>query len=165
MLAEISAGFSSLKAAFDITKGLNSANTQASINDVKIPLQEHIIEAQQALSAAGDAQTAAAGRITQLEQEIVRLEDWSAEKERYQLKNIWRGSVAYVLKPGMENGEPPHWLCANCFSRSQRSFLYFKGQDRRPTGALGDESTYACDVCKSSMKVEFRQKPMPEAAQ
>ena len=56
MLAEISMGLSSLKAASDILKGLNAANTQAAINDVKLVLQPHIIDAQQALAAANEAQ-------------------------------------------------------------------------------------------------------------
>jgi len=159
MLAEISAGLSSLKAATDIVKGLNAAATQAAVNDVKLTLQDHIFEAREALSAAQDAQAASLQRIRDLEQEIVRLKDWEREKQRYSLKAVAIGAFAYTPKPGMENGEPPHWLCANCFNQRQKSFLQFKGQDRTASGGRGETSTYACDACKASFKVSYRTKP------
>ena len=159
MLAEFSPGVGSLKAAFDITKGLNAANTQAGINEVKIALQEHILNAQQALAAANEQQSAVAERIRNLEQEIMRLKDWSAEKERYHLQDIYRGAMAYVPKPGMENGEPPHWLCANCFNQGRKSFLQFKGQDKRPGGGNGHQSTYGCDACRRTVKVFYTVNP------
>lgn len=159
MLAEISAGFSSLKAASDIIKGLNAANTQAAINEVKISLQERIFEAHAALSAAQTAQATTLQRISELEQEIMQLKDWEREKQRYQLNAIDRGAFAYVPKPGMDSSEPPHWLCANCFNRGQKSFLQFKGQDAMPGGGRGDHSTYACDACKSSVKVFYTRNP------
>lgn len=159
MLAEITAGLSSLKAATDIIKGLNAANTQASINEIKIGLQERVFEAREALAAAQDAQATALHRISELEQEIVQLKDWESEKQRYQLYAIGGRAFAYVPKPGMENGEPSHWLCTNCFSRGQKSFLQFKGQDRNPSGARGETSTYSCDACRSSIKVPYSKSP------
>ncbi|MEZ0170772.1 hypothetical protein [Microvirga sp. TS319] len=160
MLAEITAGLSSLKAATDIVKGLNAANTLAAINEVKLDLQERIFEAREALAAAQDAQTVALQRIRDLEQEVMQLKDWESEKQRYELKPIDRGSFAYMLKPGMESGEPPHWLCANCFSRRQKSFLQFKGQDTTPRGGRGEYSTYACDNCKGTVKVFYSRSPL-----
>lgn len=159
MLAEISAGLSSLKAAKDIVQGLNAANTQAAINGVKIDLQGLILEAQQGLFAAQQAQSADAMRIAQLEQQIVQLKDWSAERERYHLVDVDRGAFAYMPKPGMENGEPAHWLCANCFNQARKSFLLFKGQDTQKNGGRSSESTYGCDACKGSLKVFYRTKP------
>lgn len=123
MLAEISAGLSSLKAAYDITKGLNAANSQATINEVKIPLQQHILDAQIALAAANEAQTASSQREGELKQEIVRLKDWSAEKQRYELKRFQPGVLAYALKPSMAEGEPPHYLCKHCYDRNEKSSL------------------------------------------
>jgi hypothetical protein len=159
MLAEISAGLSSLKAATDILKGLNAASTQAAINEVKIGLQEKIFDAREALSAAQEAQAACLKKVRELEAQIVQLKDWEGEKQRYHLQAIDSGVVAYMPKPGMENGEPPHWLCANCFSRGQKSYLQFKGQDRTPTGSRGDHSTYGCDTCKAAVKVVYTRKP------
>lgn len=161
MLAEISAGLGSLKAAFDITKGLNAANTQASINEVKIELQQLILDAQQALSAANDAQSASANRIAQLENQIAAFEDWKAEKQRYQLKAIDRGAFAYVHKPGMEQDEPAMWLCQACFEKRHRSPLQYIAQDRG-SGAASGRGTHArwgCNLCKTEVVVDYRRKP------
>lgn len=159
MIAEIGAGITSLKAALDITKGLSAVNTQVSINDVRISLQEHILNAQLALAAANEAQATAAQRVRELEQEIVRLKESSTEKGRYQLHDLGRGAVAYMLKPGMDNGEAAHWLCANCFNQGRKAFLQFKGQDKRPGGGNAETSNYGCDTCKSSLKVLYTVTP------
>src|SRR4051794_7437181 len=114
MLAEISMGLSSLKAATDILKGLNSANTQAAINDVKLALQEKIFDAREALAAAQEAQAATLQKVSALEAEIARLKAWNTEKEDYELKTIGSaGSVALMLKPDKRGSKPPHALCAN----------------------------------------------------
>ncbi len=159
MLGEIAAGLSSLKAASDIIKGLNAAGTQAAINDVKLGLQNHIFEAREALAAAQEAQSTALSRIRDLEQEIVHLKDWEGEKQRYQLADVDRGAFAYIPKPGMENGEPPHWLCTNCFNRNQKSFLQYKGQDVTRNGVRDVTATYGCDACKATIKVSYTRKP------
>lgn len=123
MLGEIAAGLSSLKAASDIIKGLNAANTQAAINDVKISLQERIFEARDALSAAQDAQSVSLQRIRDLEKEVATLKAWDADKERYKLTELRPGVVCCALKEGMEKGEPSHRLCASCYNGGHKSFL------------------------------------------
>lgn len=158
-ITEIGGAIGGLKAALDIAKGLNATADAVAINDAKIALQTAIIEAQTSLLAAQEAQTANLRRIEQLEQEIVRLKDWSGERERYHLIDADRGAFVYMPKPNMENGEPAHWLCANCFNQGRKSFLLFKGQDASRGGGRGAESTYGCDGCKSSLKVFYRTKP------
>ena len=145
MLAEISAGFGSLKAAFDIAKGLNATSSQVAINDAKITLQAHILDAQQALAAANDEQSAAAKRIDDLEQEIMRLKDWTTEKERYELKRYHPGSLAYALKEEMKRGETPHKLCPNCYGRNEKSFL-------QPTGeSIRRYTVHRCFSCRAEL--------------
>lgn len=158
-LTEVAAGLSGLKTAMDVVKGLNATAGSVAINDAKIELQSAIIEAQSGLLAAQEAQAANLRRIDQLEQEIVQLKDWSAERERYEPVDIYRGSIAYMPKEGVEEGQPPHWLCANCFEQRRKSFLQFKGQDRTPTGGRGLECVYACNACMGTVKVDYRTKP------
>jgi hypothetical protein len=159
MLAEIGAGLGSLKAMKDIVQTLNSVRNEVAVNSVKIELQAHILDVQQALLAAQEAGAATARRIAELEQEIVGFKDWRGEAERYQLQDVGRGATVYALKLGMENGEPPHWLCANCFNQRRKSLLQFKGQDKRPGGGNAETSNYACDACRSSFKVHYTIKP------
>jgi hypothetical protein len=123
MIAEISAGLSGLKAAKDIVQALSGIQNAASVNDAKLTLQGHILDAQQALFAAQEAQSAGARRIAELEQEIVRLKDWETEKQRYQMKRFLPGSVAYCLKPEMAAGEPPHRICPSCYHEGKKGFF------------------------------------------
>jgi hypothetical protein len=157
MLAEIASGLSSLKAAKDIIQGLNAAKTEAAINGVKIDLQGLILDAQQGLFAAQEVQTASTRKVAELEQEIVRLKDWSAEKERYHLVDVWQGSVAYMPKPGMENGEPAHWLCSNCFNQGRKSFLSVQGH-------MGPNTIWKCNGCAGTMMINSREMPHYPAA-
>ena len=158
MIAEISAGLSSLKAAGDILKGVNATISEAKIGSVQVALQSKILEALQSLFEAQQAQSAAIDRIRELEQEIMRLKSWESEKQRYQLEQIGTGAFAYVQKPGVENPEAPHWLCANCYARRQKSFLQFQTQ-MNPNGSRSDKSTYGCHACKGTIKVSYTRKP------
>jgi hypothetical protein len=63
--------------------------------------------------------------IRELEQKIMALENWEREKERYSLTDITPGIPARILKPGMENGESTHPLCATCFENRKKSFLQY----------------------------------------
>lgn len=159
MISDISAGLSSLKAAKDILQALNGIQSANAVNEVKFNLQSHLLDAQQGLFAAQETQAALTARIRELEQQIMQMKDWEAEKSRYQLRDVGRGAMAYVPKIGMENGEPPHWLCVKCFSHGQKSFMQFKGQERRPGGGNGENSTYGCDACKATLTVSYRQNP------
>ncbi len=158
MIAEIAAGFSSLKAALELAKTLDTVANKAAINDVRIELQGHILAAQEALAAAREADTTSAQRIRQLEQEIVRLKDWEGEKQRYQLNGIDPGAVAYVLKPGMEHGEPAHWLCPDCFNHGQRSFLQRTDTSSRTPGG-GIHTSWRCNGCGHVASVFFQYSP------
>ena len=159
MGTEIGGAISGLKGALALVKGVKAVSEGLAVQDVQIELGQRIIEAQAALNAAMAAQTEAAERICELEQEIVHLKDWSAERERYHLVNADRGAFVYMPKPGMENGEPAHWLCTNCFNQGRKSFMLFKGQDVSRAGSRGNESTYGCDSCGSNLKVFYRAKP------
>lgn len=140
MLAEISAGLSGLNAAKQIIQGLDAIRTEAALNEVKINLQGFILEAHQGLFAAQQAQAADAARIGELEQEIVRLKDWTAEQEQYELADVQYGALAYRPKEGMKEGEPPHWLCPTCFGVRKKSYL-------QPEHHIGATESLHCLPC------------------
>jgi hypothetical protein len=152
MIAEIQAGYAGTKAALDIAKGIFALKTEVERNQAVIDIQRNVIEAQNALSAAEREYSASLKRIDALEQEIVRLKDWSGEMERYEARDVYRGAIAYVMKVGMENGQEPHYLCANCFINSRKSFLQLKG-------IHGNEAKYGCDACQGSIAIHFRAHP------
>ena len=157
-ITEITAGLGSLKAAKDIVQGLNAAATEVTVNDVKIQLQGFILEAQQGLFAAQQNEAALAARINELEQETMRLKDWSAEREKYELKPIDTGSFAYMPKTGMDDSQPPHWLCTECFENGHKSILQFQKQYNN-AGSGGAKSDYKCNKCKATLAVFYRRHP------
>lgn len=141
MAAEILAGLSSLKTAFDIAKGLKDINDAAIRNGAVIELQEKIL-------AAREQQSALLDRIGALEAEVASLKAWDTEKQRYELKNIGNGAVAYMLKATARGSEPPHWLCPNCYAAGKQAFY-------QPTGAeLGRAQVYRCQGCQGNISVE-----------
>jgi hypothetical protein len=104
-----------------------------------LEFQFKLIDANNAAIAAQDERVALLERVSALEKEVARSEAWEAEKQRYELKQVASGAVAYVPKEFMRDGEPPHWLCANCYQnhkkrylqahRSDHSFAYHECQD------------------------------------
>ena len=155
----ITGALSGLNAAIQIVQGLKSTADSVAINEAKIGLQSAILDAQSGLLAAQSQQAESAKRIEALEQEIVHLKDWSTEAARYEPVDIYIGTIAYMPKLGMENGEPPHWLCANCFQRHRKSFLSHKGQTSTKSGGRGMESRWGCDECGYSTMVSYRSHP------
>jgi hypothetical protein len=76
------------------------------------------------------------------------MDDWKKSEqttERYRLTMPSTGVYAYGLKPGMEQDEPPHLLCANCFTKSEKSILQFS-QDKH--SAIG-----SCPRCKNDIHI------------
>jgi hypothetical protein len=158
--AEIMAAFQGLKTGLGMLQALNATAKAAAINEVKVQLTQHILDAQQALTAAGMAQSDDAQRIANLEQQIADMGDWETEKQRYQLKAIDTGAFAYMHKTGMECGEPAMWLCQTCFEKRHRSPLQFRGQDAGSGGpGRGTHSRWGCNHCKSEVVVHYRRNP------
>jgi hypothetical protein len=155
-LAEIAAGFEAIKAGASLIQTLSAASTEAKINEIKIGLQDSLLKAQAALSAAQTAQIAAADRVRDLEQKIVKLKDWASEKQRYELKGIDFSAFAYIPKPGMENGEAPHWLCTNCFEEGHRSVLQAQ---KNFTGPGAAKTLWKCNRCKGELAVDWFYAP------
>jgi len=158
MIAELSAGLSSLQALTNLAKTLNAANTQVSINDVKIALQEQVLELHNVLAAAQAAETTAADRIRDLEQQIVKLKNWEGEKKNYELHAVDFGAFAYMEKEGVADGKPPHWLCTNCFDNGHLSILQFQSRDA-PKGGGHVVDRWSCNTCDKGFGVMFRVSP------
>jgi hypothetical protein len=116
MVSEVFASLSAIKAAFDLAKGLKDIDDATRRNAVVIELQEKIL-------AAREAQSTLLERISELEKKVASFETWDSEKQRYELKDIWRGSLAYVIKESVRGSESPHNICANCYERCHKRYL------------------------------------------
>ena len=133
-ILEIKAAYDSAKAAFQIAEGISSLKTETAVNAAVIDLQRLVVDAQRGLSASLET-------IDELEKEIVRLKDWSAEKQRYELADAGEGSFAYKLKEGVEPPEPLHWICPHCYQKGEKAIM--KHEDL-PVGRC---EVLACHPC------------------
>jgi len=150
MVAEVFAGIGAFKAMLDMAKGLKDINDASIRNGAVIELQEKILSAHQ-------AQLTLLDRISELEKEVARFETWDAEKEKYELKNVVWGAVAYMLKPEVRGTEPPHWLCTNCYENRRKSIM------QAGPGA-GRGSAYKCPACPNTFSADSEPCWLPEHA-
>jgi hypothetical protein len=140
MVGEAIAGLSAIKTAFDIAKGLKDIDDAARRNAAVIELQEKILAAQAAQSAL--IQT-----VNDREKELTTLKDWEADKRRYQLAELRAGFVALSLKQSMQNGDPFHYICADCAANGKKFYL-----QKHIAGSYYDE--YRCGGCKSTIGID-----------
>jgi hypothetical protein len=138
--AEVYAGLSGLKTAFDLAKGLKDIDNATQRNAAVIELQEKIL-------AARSEQGTLVELVGELKKRVTELEAWGKDKERYTLVDLGQGLLAYALRAGMENGEPPHHLCAQCYSDGIKSYL------QQETRFPGRCSVLACNRCGSDLYV------------
>jgi hypothetical protein len=138
MVGEFLTGLGALKTAFDIAKGLKDIDDATRRNAAVIELQEKIL-------AAREAQSALLDRVGDLEKEVASFEKWDAEQQRYELKQLAHGGAAfaYALKSGAQPSEPFHCICATCYQRRIKSILQFL----RMVMIGGTEQILKCPVC------------------
>lgn len=125
--AEIAAGVTSLRAALDIAKAMIGLRDAEVFRSKSVELYGLVAEALGQSIEAHKAQAAQLDAICALEAEVARLKAWDTEKQRYELKNLGAGTVAYVLKPDARGTEPPHWLCPSCYHDGKKSFFQSDG--------------------------------------
>lgn len=131
---DIAAGYTALKTAYDITKGLKDIDDRVALNAAVIELQEKILSAQEATSEARD-------RLKELEAALADRDDWDNTASRYVLTDYGGGTFAYELRIEKADGEPIHRACPNCFQKRSRSIL--QHQFRSVTA----QDHYTCPSC------------------
>jgi hypothetical protein len=147
-VSAIAGTVSALKGAVDISKAMIGLRDAEAFRAKSAELYGIILEAFEKGIAAREAQAAQIDRVRDLEAELTRLKAWGADKERYELKTVGRGVVAYMLKPDARGTEPPHWLCPNCYAKGQKAFF-------QATGATLQRSiVYKCARCEGILSSE-----------
>jgi len=136
VVAETLAGLSALKSALDMTKALKDINDATIRNAAVIELQETIL-------AAREAQTTLMERVAGLEKQVDSFEKWDTEKDNYQLTAIYPETLAYARKPSAESSVPPHFICANCYEMRKKRILQ-----------RTDAAHVACPECKVRLRFD-----------
>lgn len=144
--AEIQGGAKAAKSIFDLARGFFSLKSEAEKNAAILSIQREALDLQESYSAA-------LKRVDQLEQEIVRLKNWEAEKQTYELADAGQGTIAYRHKAGMESGEVPHWLCPTCYQKGDKNPL--QPETRFP----GRNEFLCCQACKTELIISGSRDP------
>jgi hypothetical protein len=122
-ISAIAAIVSSLNSAKDIAQTMIGLRDAQAIQAKVLEFQAKLLDANSAAFTAQDERAALLKRVGELETEVAHLKDWEADKKRYQLSNIGNGVVALALKPAMSDGEPTHYLCADCAAKGKKAYL------------------------------------------
>jgi hypothetical protein len=149
-LTDLSGALGALQSASNIIKTLAGLRSESERSAKLIELQSQIMTAQTSAIQANTAQTTLVDRVRQLEAEIARLETWSTEKQRYELKSLRPGSFAMALKADAQGSEPIHYLCQACYEGEKKFVLQLKpsiGLKRE----LGVPDIYFCPGCHTEI--------------
>ena len=149
-MGSIAAVGTSLQSAGEIIKAMVGLRDGAMIQAKVIELQAVILSAQGAALAANANQFTLLERVRELEKEIADMKAWDTEKQKYHLKEISPGVLAYVLKADAEPTSPGHWLCTTCYEQRRKSILQYIGE---PKAGARIESVFGCNACKSQVLV------------
>ncbi len=142
MYAEISAAITSAKTALDIAK---AANGLANYNELVSAVSEvntKLMQATTVALASLEKQSSLTSEIAELKEKLREVENWEGQMKRYKLHAFPTGALAHALQPGMEQGQPIHYLCTTCVSKRQPTIL-------QPSGRL-----LYCPVCKTNIAVQ-----------
>lgn len=140
MLAEFATAVSTIKALSDAAKTIKDLSARTAFEAQIGELLGQVTAAHERTVAAQARETLLSKRVELLEKEKLELENWATQEKRYKLTDYGGGTFAYLLQPGMEQGEAPHRLCRPCFEERRRGFLHSHGD-------FNGREKVICDVC------------------
>ena len=154
-IGSIAALTTSLQSAVEIAKAIMGLRDASAIQGKVIELQGVIMSAQASALSAQAEQFTLMNTVRNLEAKMAQMENWNAERQRYELKAVFPGAFAYVVKPELQGTEPLHWLCATCYHNGKKSIL----QDfaRMPNDKTWE--LFKCPSCAAVVKVHYTVSP------
>jgi hypothetical protein len=126
---------------------LKTANGLANYNEIVLAVSEVNSKLMQANTTALASQERHAELITKvstLEAEVRRLQDWSSTAAQYELIEIATGVFAYAPRSRAGKLESVEKLCGNCFTQGQRSTIQQSYESERGLGLT-------CHRCKAKL--------------
>lgn len=100
-----------------------ASNDATQRNALLIEFQKALIQNQTLIASEQVKNASLVSRNQELEQEVMRLKDWSAEKEKYERRQVASGVFAQIEKSFVGESEAAHKLCCNCFDKAIPSTL------------------------------------------
>lgn len=138
---DILAGYNGIRAAIETVKTMHDLSTSVERNRAVMDVMVSLNLAMGELFEANQARLALVKENKDLKEKLRQLEDWTAEKEKYELVDTGQGSLAYALKESERGSVPGHYLCPHCYEKGQKSMLHHE------TLPVGRAQTLVCHSC------------------
>lgn len=145
MIADLKAALESIRIISDLVTANKSISNRNELDNAVSVVNEKLILANEMIFSCHEKQKALTDRIADLEEILAEYDNFERQALRYILNEFESGMLAYALKPGMENGEPMHYLCNNCMENRKLSKL-------QPVKVGSKIFAYTCHFCKSNIK-------------
>ena len=127
---------------------LKAANGLANYNEIVAKVSDvnsKLMGANAVALAAQEKQSSLATKVQELEGEVAKLKDWSAEAERYEVEEVATGVFAYLGKGQAVKLQSAQKLCANCFNQGTKSLLQQQHVE------VGRQLSLVCHRCKANV--------------
>lgn len=145
MSAEIFSAFTAIKAASELVGLILKRKVDAAIQEKAIELQSAIVSAQSDLLNLQSAYQERLREIEDLRKQLIDMQDWKAEAQKYELRVVGPGIFVYAIRDDQVGTGPMHWLCTQCYNEGKKSILQ--------RGRMGVNGwSYLCPGCK--VKIE-----------
>jgi hypothetical protein len=144
-LTAAASALSSIKTAYDIAKGVRALEVSTEVRLAITDMLDKLMDAKMEAHEAFDREQALVQQVRDLEAAIGHLKKQTADLENYEPHKFYPGVTAYMLKSELQASAHPHKLCANCYSKGQKSEL-------NPTAKV--ERRYRQHLCPSC-KTEY----------
>lgn len=151
MIPEIAGALSATYNAAKMAGGLLNLSKEANVQQIVIDLNGSILELQGKVLGVQTKYEELAAAKQLLEAKLGEYQRWDAEAMRYQLFELAPGMLVYALNPERAFGEPPHYLCPNCFQQRKKAILHHPS---------ADHANYVCDSCKFDVRPTKAPTPM-----
>lgn len=134
--------FESTKSIYNGVQVMLELKEAAAVRAKAAELLALVTDTQGKLFSVQTDYAAAASRIRELEAQVVALENWEKEKQRYALHNLGPGTFVYRLKADSQGEEPIHDLCPCCYEQGVKSIL-------QSAGYANMRTRFTCPKCKT----------------
>lgn len=144
----------SIKAAYDIAKGIGALHTVTERNEAVSKVLEILISVQQDTLSMQQERFLLQQEKETLLKKISEFEQWDQTAAQYELKEIAPGVFVYSLKKDTESTDPAHYLCVNCYTNRQKGFLI-------QLEPVFSGTHYKCSKCDKEIIDYSKKRPPP----
>lgn len=139
--------FTSVKAAYDITKGISSLKSEVERNQAVSKVLEVLISVQNDTLLMKEKHSLLLQEKDELTKKVMEFENWSQIESNYELKELAPGIPAYRRKIIDNSHESSLWICPYCYNKKEESFLQLEYD-------YGTSISYFCPnrECKTSFR-------------